>query len=232
MAEDVKTFMLCGSHRKLISRMDDKQVAELFRALFAHNDDEEVTIDDPLVDTVFMVMAESMDRMRQFREQKKANGKNGGRPKKNDNQEKPNETKNNQDEPSESETNLKKHGNVNGNVNVLINPPVSPLTGGTDATKEPYSAEFQNFWQAYPKKTGKDAAWRAWKNKKREGRLPPVTELVGRLDEFKKTEQWTRDGGQYIPNPSTWLNQCRWLDELPGSTPSKGYSGLRNIWDD
>ena len=32
--------------------------------------------------------------------------------------------------------------------------------------------------------------------------------------EHQKTwDQWNRDGGQYIPNPSTWLNQHRWEDE-------------------
>jgi hypothetical protein len=28
-----------------------------------------------------------------------------------------------------------------------------------------------------------------------------------------ESEQWCRDRGQYIPNPATYLNQHRWLDE-------------------
>ena len=27
------------------------------------------------------------------------------------------------------------------------------------------------------------------------------------------TAQWTKEGGQYIPNPTTWLNQGRWDDK-------------------
>jgi hypothetical protein len=27
-------------------------------------------------------------------------------------------------------------------------------------------------------------------------------------------QQWKRDGGQYIPNPATWINQGRWNDEI------------------
>ena len=28
-------------------------------------------------------------------------------------------------------------------------------------------------------------------------------------------EQWTREGGQFIPHPATWLNEGRWQDEPP-----------------
>ena len=38
---------------------------------------------------------------------------------------------------------------------------------------------------------------------------------------------WQRDKGQYIPNPSTWLNQQRWLDdlnvEIERDNPWKGF---------
>lgn len=27
------------------------------------------------------------------------------------------------------------------------------------------------------------------------------------------SKQWTKDNGQFIPHPSTWLNQSRWEDE-------------------
>lgn len=31
----------------------------------------------------------------------------------------------------------------------------------------------------------------------------------------KASEQWNREGGRFIPNPTTWLNQGRWDDEIP-----------------
>ena len=37
-----------------------------------------------------------------------------------------------------------------------------------------------------------------------------------------RSDQWRRDGGQFIPNPATWINQQRWLDEV---LPSKSFSG-------
>ena len=75
----------------------------------------------------------------------------------------------------------------------------------------PYSKEFESFWSAYPKKVGKDAAWRAWRN--RNGTRPDMSVLLGAVEASKMTDQWQRDNGQYIPNPSTWINQGRWNDE-------------------
>ena len=42
-----------------------------------------------------------------------------------------------------------------------------------------------------------------------------VDTMVAAIGRWKKSEQWSRDGGQFIPHPSTWLNQRRWEDELP-----------------
>ena len=39
--------------------------------------------------------------------------------------------------------------------------------------------------------------------------------MLKAIEKQKGSEQWTKDNGQYIPHPSTWLNQSRWEDELP-----------------
>jgi len=70
---------------------------------------------------------------------------------------------------------------------------------------------FDEFWEAYPRKIGKGAAKKAW------CRIKPTTELhkiiLDAITQQTNSSQWQRDGGQYIPNPSTWLNQTRWEDE-------------------
>ncbi len=73
-----------------------------------------------------------------------------------------------------------------------------------------YTSNFLTFWQAYPRKVGKDAAWKAWK--KRNGDLPPLDELLSILELHKHSEQW--QDKKYIPHASTWLNQGRWEDEI------------------
>ncbi len=76
-----------------------------------------------------------------------------------------------------------------------------------------YDDDFLAFWQAYPKKVGKGAAEKAFKKIKGAKQLLPA--MLSAIEAQAKTDQWQRDNGQYIPNPSTWLNQRRWEDEAP-----------------
>jgi hypothetical protein len=69
---------------------------------------------------------------------------------------------------------------------------------------------FNQFWEAYPKKVGRDAALKSWEKVK-----PPIDDVIYSLAWQKKTEQWSKNNGQFIPNPSTYLNQGRWKDEMP-----------------
>ncbi|CAB4195614.1 Protein of unknown function DUF1376 [uncultured Caudovirales phage] len=77
---------------------------------------------------------------------------------------------------------------------------------------------FDTFWAAYPKKVAKPEAKKAWTN------LKPDQELIARiltaLTETKRTPDWTREQGRFVPHPSTWINQQRWEDEL--STAESG----------
>jgi len=80
---------------------------------------------------------------------------------------------------------------------------------------------FDAFWSAYPKKVGKDAAKKSFARVKVE-----LSVLLMAIEKQKHSEQWTKDNGQYIPNPATWLNQGRWEDELPEiKTDKKGVAG-------
>jgi hypothetical protein len=70
---------------------------------------------------------------------------------------------------------------------------------------------FDEFWAAYPKKVGKKAAWAAWKKVKPDAEL--FDKIMTAIGKARVTEQWTRENGRFIPNPTTWLNQGRWDDE-------------------
>lgn len=76
---------------------------------------------------------------------------------------------------------------------------------------EAREAAFEAFWAAYPKKTGKREARKAFE-KTPEAAWP---KLGPALEAQKRSRQWQSDGGRYIPNPATWLNQGRWEDEAP-----------------
>lgn len=95
----------------------------------------------------------------------------------------------------------------------LLNTPLPPKGGvRADLTPEPYG--FGEFWAAYPRKIGKDAARKAFAKRKPDADL--LAEMVSAIHVQARSEQWCKDGGQFIPHPSTWLNQGRWDDEVTG----------------
>lgn len=70
---------------------------------------------------------------------------------------------------------------------------------------------FDEFWFHCPRKVGKDAARKAWKNALRRagGPGPIIAGLRAHLPAWETYET------QYVPHPSTWLNEGRWQDEPP-----------------
>jgi hypothetical protein len=91
-----------------------------------------------------------------------------------------------------------------------IIPPIAPQGGDDD--------RFNRFWAAYPKRVGKTAARKAFAKIKPDDEMMNV--ILEAVELQGKSDQWKRDGGQYIPNPATWLNQGRWEDEL--TIPNQG----------
>ena len=78
---------------------------------------------------------------------------------------------------------------------------------------------FQAFWSVYPKKEAKVLALKAFEKINPDRVL--LSQIIGAIEERRKTEQWQKDSGQFIPNPATWLNNRRWEDELePLTGPS------------
>lgn len=86
---------------------------------------------------------------------------------------------------------------------------------GTEQNRPPLppavAEGFERFWKAYPRKIGKGAAIKAWKRAK----LPDLESILLAVEQQARSEQWTKDGGQFIPHAATWINQTRWLDEAP-----------------
>ena len=106
-----------------------------------------------------------------------------------------------------------------------------PPTGG--------AARFDAFWQAYPKKVGKDVAKRAFDKRKVDDDL--LAEILKAVKLQAASPQWAKDGGQFIPNPATWLNGGRWQDEVQSagdvvqaddSRPDWAVNaGFANVWE-
>lgn len=71
--------------------------------------------------------------------------------------------------------------------------------------------DFDVFWSAYPKKKSKDDALKAWQKKKDK---PPIAEILAKLELQKKSDQWQKEAGQFIPYPATYINAGGWHDEI------------------
>ena len=79
-------------------------------------------------------------------------------------------------------------------------------------TIEQYTGDFDFdvFWNEYPRKVDKQAAMKAWKKIKPDE--PLMEKIISAVREWKHSDQWTKENGQYIPYPATWLNKRRWED--------------------
>ena len=82
------------------------------------------------------------------------------------------------------------------------------------ATIPQEAATFNEFWKAYPKKSGKAIAWSKWKSMRLHRQHDAI--MAG-LAKHKTSVRWTRDDGRYIPDGSTFVNQRRWEDEPDNS---------------
>ncbi|KPC13021.1 helix-turn-helix domain-containing protein [Pseudomonas syringae group genomosp. 3] len=102
-------------------------------------------------------------------------------------------------------------------------PPVGPESTRTSHSSEPViepkplckpdSMEgFDQFWKLYPKKKSLKDAKKAW------AKLAPNPDLrqtlITALGKQRLQRDWIKDGGQYVPLASTWLNGEKWADDI------------------
>lgn len=72
---------------------------------------------------------------------------------------------------------------------------------------------FDAFWSAYPRKTAKPQAAKAFARLRPDESL--LAQMLSALALQSQSDQWQRDGGQFIPHASTWINNRRWEDQMP-----------------
>lgn len=86
---------------------------------------------------------------------------------------------------------------------------------------------FEQFAEAYPPdRLDRDAAWIAWKQQRKLGQLPGLCALFSSLEAWKASEQWTTDGGRYVPLASNFLGKGKFKQAPPAGRP-QGYSATR-----
>ena len=71
---------------------------------------------------------------------------------------------------------------------------------------------FDMFWNAYPRKIGKQKCINWFQQHKVDTNL--VNKMINAINTQKTTEQWLKENGRFIPHPYTWLNRGGWDDEV------------------
>lgn len=77
-----------------------------------------------------------------------------------------------------------------------------------------YSDDFEAFWKSYPNRKAKGNAFKAWEKARKAKTLPELDVILSAVEAQKKSHDWLKEGGRYIPHPATWLNASRWDDEI------------------
>lgn len=119
--------------------------------------------------------------------------------------------------PQTKRINCNKKAAKSSNKNAAIQPALPIIEKKEKKPPNPqrgdcvYSDDFLEFWKHYPKKVGKGGAYKSWSKIKSPKKT--LAKILIALVWQKKTDGWSKDNGQFIPNPQTYLNQRRWEDE-------------------
>ena len=77
---------------------------------------------------------------------------------------------------------------------------------------------FEKFWEAYPnrrnRKIKQEQCKKLWKRKKLDKKIDVI---LNALEVYKKSEDWLKKSGEYVPGPHPWLNAQSWEAILEGS---------------
>lgn len=190
----------------IVEPLSDDELGRLFRMMMIYTfTGEEPPKFDGNERYLWPVAKQQIDLAASKVEKMRENGLKGGRPANNQNQTKPNESKEKQIKPNESK---EKQTETNERLNVKDNVYIKDKEN-----KKETSYFFDRFWNAYPRHVNKPGAMKAFDKAKIDGELLDM--ILKAIERQKASNQWTKDNGQFIPHPATWLNQRRWEDETP-----------------
>lgn len=86
----------------------------------------------------------------------------------------------------------------------------------------PPEKSFEVFWEVYPKKVDKENALRSWVGINPSGEL--LKKILDALELQKKSKEWEKEEGKYVPYPSKWILGKRWNDEIMVANLNDGWT--------
>ena len=205
---DKKSFVFYHDQFESIKNLPKEIFADLIMAVMDYSSTGTEPDFDPVMCALFSTFKNTIDRDREkynkICNRNRDNGLKGGRPKNPVKPKKPSGLIGNPSEPKKADSDSDSDS-VRDSERDIKNTPSFDVE---DA--------FNQFWAIFPKKVGKLDAKKKFAKAMKEATL---SELLESLNKQKLSFEWTKQNGRYIPNPSTWLNQGRWMDEIEVATP-------------
>lgn len=104
-------------------------------------------------------------------------------------------------------------------TNLEVNTPPTPQGGDEGGQPDDQQPKlpgeddplFVAFYAAYPRKTGRADAWKAWKALKVTPTMAHA--IMAGLGKWQVHGRWTKEGGRFIKTPAPWLRGRLWEDE-------------------
>ena len=209
--------------------LDNETVGEIIKMIMHYGMNGEDISDDmsPAARAIFKMSKGNIDASNQ----KRINGAKGGKAK-GKQTESESQSESQADEKqiaSKPQANEKQPtSNKDKDVNKDVNRDVNVNNIKTSSSpRSATDARFDIFWQTYPNKVGKENARKAWSKIKPDAEL--FDKIIKKVEELKVCDDWTKDGGQYVPHPATWLNRGGWDDEIPKSRSPGRKNSFQNF---
>ena len=79
---------------------------------------------------------------------------------------------------------------------------------------------FTAFWDAYPSKIDRNAAWEAWCTIRPDGAT--AAKIIAALNAWKSSSRWGEDGGRFIPHAAKFLSMGHWQSPPVAVSTSSG----------
>jgi len=185
------SFIFYRSFLKSIQHLDTSEQLELFLAIVEYGLDQR----EPEMSRYVRAVWESIKPQLDANQRKYENGCKGGKPKPNQSLTTPEPQANQDLTTPEPPHNLMYNDNGNDN---------EKEEGKMKIPKRDSSVAFGQFWDAYPRKTSKQLASKAFAKLSDENQQKAIANIA-RL--YANTEV------QFVPHAATYLNQARWEDQ-------------------
>ena len=220
MAESIKLY---EDEIRILLSLSTEERDRIVTALFRDCIHEETTELSPIENAVFALVSGQVRRAEELSNKRRESANSRWRSNANKEYNNASSMQNNANpENDNAKSCTYTNTTTNTNTSTITDTPPTPSNEDGETTK--MQGQFDRFWATYPKKTAKQNALKAWQKLNPDDKL--TEEILLALEQQKKSVQWQKDNGQFIPYPATWLNGKRWEDIID---PEDGKGVSENI---